>query len=113
MRGQGRCVIRVTRGDDSRGLGLELIEELVELETIKDQAGALLHCVEPRAPERIKGPALDTGVAHRLGVAEAALHGDLQRLFNFGNAISNPPGFSLTLLVELLELLELPEGAVR
>lgn len=70
-------VIRLARIRHSRQLVFELIKERVELDAIKDDAGALLHRVQPRAPLRVEGAALDADVGHCFCVGEAAFHGHL------------------------------------
>lgn len=59
------------------GGGLELVEEPVEVDLVEDQAAALAHGHQARAPVVVEGAALDADVGDRLGVGESAFHGFL------------------------------------
>jgi hypothetical protein len=65
----------VVRGAAGAALaGLELVEEAVEVVAVEDQAAALSHRDQARAPVLVEGAALDADVLQRFVVGESALH---------------------------------------
>ena len=57
-----------------KGLALEGVEQTIELLSIKDEAGALVHGREVWSPLRVKRAALDADVGHRFCVGQAPFH---------------------------------------
>jgi hypothetical protein len=56
------------------GFLLEPFKEFVEIATVEDEGRALTDGPQKRSPTPVKGAALDSDVAQRLGVRKTSLH---------------------------------------
>ena len=71
----GPLGVAVIVGRWRRCRGLELVEQAVEVDLVEDQAAALAHGHEPRAPLFVEGAALDADVLDGFGVRQTSFHG--------------------------------------
>lgn len=68
----------VSAGFDGSALRLELVEQVIELEAIEDDRGALADRGQARAPMRVERAPLHAHIGDRVGIAQSPVHRTLR-----------------------------------